>query len=62
MLFLSISVWATVSFWLMRIGHASNVTWSVALLAGVAFVVLLIQRLLESSRAIRALRDDPRLW
>ena len=62
MLFFSVSVWASASLCLLGSGERDPATWTIALLIGLIFFVLLMQRWVREWRALRTSQRDPRIW
>ncbi|RJF77799.1 hypothetical protein [Rhodopseudomonas palustris] len=62
MLFVSIAIWASLSFWLMSIQYTSQLTWVVALALGAGLFALVVRRLTGELRAFRESRNHPRPW
>ncbi|RED33235.1 hypothetical protein BJ123_11172 [Rhodopseudomonas thermotolerans] len=54
MLFFTVSLWASASFWLMGIGYTDAMTWTIALVIGLVCFVLLLQRWMREWRSLRS--------
>jgi hypothetical protein len=57
MLFVSVLVWAVVSYSLMAMGLTFLPIWIVLLAIGSTFLAMLVQRLVDAASAIRELRN-----